>query len=378
MTDFVSSGPWLACANAVFSVELPDGLTNIGCYAFKYCENLKEIDIPNSVISIGSHSFDCCYSLSKVIIGTKVNEIKQYAFYGDKNIENIYFKGNAPIVDKNTFSYIDAIAYYPYNNQTWTQEKCETINNSSYQCSLTWTEHNYCKDSHSLIKDTEIAATCTESGLTEGFHCAICGEIIVHQEIIPATGHYYINGICCYCGNTHPFTDVPFDSFYYDPVLWAVEKGITSGTSDTTFSPADPCNRAQAVTFLWAAAGKPEPTITGHSFVDVPKGSFCEKAVLWAVEKGITTGTDETHFSPLTVCNRATIVTFLYKAFHSPEVNAAENPFEDVPDESWYTVPALWAKENGITSGTDATHFSPASICNRAQIVTFLYGAYSK
>jgi hypothetical protein len=157
-----------------------------------------------------------------------------------------------------------------------------------------------------------------------------------------------------------------------------VEKGITSGTSDTTFSPAASCNRAQAVTFLWAAAGKPEPTITEHSFVDVPKGSFCEKAVLWAVEKGITTGTDETHFSPLATCNRATIVTFLYKAFNSPEVSAAENPFEDVPDESWYTAPVLWAKEAGITSGTDATHFSPASLCNRAQMVTFLYSAYNK
>ena len=173
------------------------------------------------------------------------------------------------------------------------------------------------------------------------------------------------------------FVDVIEGNFFYTPVLWAVEKGITSGTSDTTFSPAASCNRAQAVTFLWAAAGKPEPTITEHSFVDVPKGSFCEKAVLWAVEKGITTGTDETHFSPLSTCNRATIVTFLYKAFNSPEVSAAENPFEDVPDESWYTVPALWAKEQGITSGTDATHFSPASICNRAQIVTFLYGAYN-
>ena len=173
------------------------------------------------------------------------------------------------------------------------------------------------------------------------------------------------------------FADTLKGSFYYTPVLWAVENNITTGTSDTTFSPAASCNRAQAVTFLWAAAGKPEPTITEHSFVDVPKGSFCEKAVLWAVEKGITTGTDETHFSPLATCNRATIVTFLYNAFNSPEVSAAENPFEDVPDESWYTAPVLWAKENGITSGTDATHFSPASICNRAQIVTFLYGAYN-
>ena len=180
------------------------------------------------------------------------------------------------------------------------------------------------------------------------------------------------------CKTVMKFTDVPEGAWYYTPVLWALENGITAGVSDTLFGSADKCNRAQAVTFLWSAAGKPEPTATEHPFVDVPKGSFCEKAVLWAVEMGITAGTDATHFSPLTECNRATIVTFLYKALGSPAVTAAENPFSDVPAESWYTVPVLWAVENGITEGTDATHFTPAQICNRAQMVTFLYAAYNK
>ena len=195
-------------------------------------------------------------------------------------------------------------------------------------------------------------------------YCDDCGELIWEESPISPLEHSFI--------------DVEEGSFCDVPVAWAVYKEITNGIDSFRFSPADKCNRAQAVTFLWSAAGKPEPTITSHPFTDVPAGSFCEKAVLWALEKNITSGTDETHFSPLATCNRATIVTFLYKALGSPELTAAENPFEDIPDESWYTAPVLWAKEAGITSGTDATHFSPASLCNRAQMVTFLYSAYNK
>ncbi|MBQ7098794.1 MAG: S-layer homology domain-containing protein, partial [Oscillospiraceae bacterium] len=133
----------------------------------------------------------------------------------------------------------------------------------------------------------------------------------------------------------------------------------------------------QVVTFLWAAAGRPEPKSTVNPFADVPKGSFCEKAVLWAVEKGITSGTDATHFSPLASCNRATVVTFLWSAAGKPAVTS-ENPFTDVPAGSWYEKPILWAKANGITSGLSETKFGAASICNRAQVVTFLYAAFGK
>ena len=176
----------------------------------------------------------------------------------------------------------------------------------------------------------------------------------------------------------NPFRDVPEGAWYYEPVMWALEKGITEGISETEFGSSQNCNRAQAVTFLWSAAGKPEPTATSHPFVDVPKGSFCEKAVLWAVEEGITSGTDATHFSPLASCNRATILTFLYHAFEDPDVSGTENPFSDVPDASWYTAPVLWAVEMGITAGTDATHFTPGATCMRAHMITFLYSAYNK
>ena len=132
------------------------------------------------------------------------------------------------------------------------------------------------------------------------------------------------------------------------------------------------------MTFLWRAAGKPEPTMTGNPFTDVSEGDFYYKAVLWAVENGITNGTDAAHFSPMGVCNRAQVVTFLWRALGQPGFEAAEQPFTDVPAGSFYEQPVLWAVENGITAGMTATSFGPNANCNRAQIVTFLYRAYAE
>ena len=175
----------------------------------------------------------------------------------------------------------------------------------------------------------------------------------------------------------NPFTDVPAGSFYEAPVLWALENNITSGTSATTFSPGDDCMRAYVVTFLWRAAGCPEPKSAANPFVDVAPGSFYEKPVLWAVEKGITNGADATHFNPAGVCNRAQIVTFLYRAFGSPAVDTNDLPFGDVPADSWCAAPVAWAVKNEITNGLSATSFGPNTNCNRAQVVTFLYRAYN-
>ena len=174
----------------------------------------------------------------------------------------------------------------------------------------------------------------------------------------------------------NPFVDVPPDSFYYEPVMWAVENGITNGTSATTFGPNDQCMRAHVVTFLWRAVGSPEPTRTDNPFVDVKESDFYYKAVMWALENGITSGMDATHFGPTAYCNRAQVVTFLYRTMGSPEVESSENPFTDVAPGAFYEKAVLWAVENGITNGLSATAFGPNAICNRAQIVTFLYRAF--
>ena len=171
-----------------------------------------------------------------------------------------------------------------------------------------------------------------------------------------------------------PFVDVPEDSFYYNAVKWAVRWGITTGTSETTFSPDKVVTRAEAVTFLWRDAGCPEPTSNENPFTDVKEGDFYYKAVLWAVENGITNGLTETTFGPLATANRAQIVTFLWRANGQPTASV-ENPFSDVKTGDWYCEAVLWAVERGITTGISADQFGANGLCNRAQIVTFLYRA---
>ena len=170
----------------------------------------------------------------------------------------------------------------------------------------------------------------------------------------------------------NPFTDVPSGSYYEDAVIWAVSKGITSGTTETTFSPNAACTRAQAVTFLWRAAGSPAPESATMPFTDVAEGRYYYDAVLWAIEQGITKGTSDTTFSPNATCTRAQIVTFLWRSQGSPAAGTP-NPFTDVAPNAYYANAVLWAVEQGITKGTSATTFSPNSNCTRAQIVTFLY-----
>ena len=171
---------------------------------------------------------------------------------------------------------------------------------------------------------------------------------------------------------TGVFVDVATGSYYEDAVDWAVENGITQGTDDTHFSPDGICTRAQAVTFLWRAAGSPKPETRAMPFTDVPVGSYYYDAVLWAVENGITKGTSDTTFSPNMTCSRAQIVAFLWRSEKSPAAGTA-NPFADVKSDAYYADAVLWAVKENITKGTTSTTFSPNADCTRAQIVTFLW-----
>ena len=233
-----------------------------------------------------------------------------------------------------------------------------------------------------------------------------------------------------------PFTDVQETSPYYDAILWAAETGVTNGTTASTFSPDAPCTRAQLAVFLWRAAGEPKPALAEQQFMDVtdpsayyygavqwaaekdmwgfgtfaphavctrldavfflwraagspaPKStampftdvaadSYYERAVLWAVENGITKGTSDTTFSPNATCSRAQIVTFLWRSQKSPAAGSV-NPFTDVSADAYYADAVLWAVKESVTSGTTATTFSPNADCTRAQIVTFIYRALAE
>ena len=319
------------------TIVMPDGITtNFGQWFFLSCDSLTDIDfhtspiigfamyqncagltnlvIPNCVTTIGDNAFAYCDNLIYATIPASVTEFGAKPFHDCPKLGAIAFRGDAPAFHEFAFENTTVTCYYPAGNDTWTEEVRQ-----NYGGTITW----------------------------------------VAYEVLP-------------------FTDVPVNQFYYDSVAWALDGEITNGISATEFGPTSGCNRAQAVTFLWRAAGSPAPTSTENPFVDVEKGSFYEQAVLWAVEKGITNGIDATHFAPNKSCNRATIVTFLYRAFENPAVDTAENPFSDVPADDWFTAPVLWAVKQGITNGMGDGTFGVNSICNRAQMVTFLYRSYNK
>ena len=168
------------------------------------------------------------------------------------------------------------------------------------------------------------------------------------------------------------FYDVPNDAYYYEAVKWAAENGITGGVGNSLFAPNQPCNRAQIVTFLWRASGSPEPKTASNPFTDVAANAYYCKAVLWAVENGITTGTSATTFSPDAPCTRAQGVTFLWRANGSKAASAAAS-FTDVASDAYYAPAVAWAAEQNVTSGVGNGLFSSDTTCTRAQIVSMLY-----
>ena len=225
-----------------------------------------------------------------------------------------------------------------------------------------------------------------------GACCDFGGGITIRNSLIvkPVDGKIGSSGasivdesdtVCKICEITaniqNPFVDVKEGAFYYDPVLWAVNANpqITNGVDDTHFGPDRTCTRGQVVTFLWRAAGCPKPITSNNPFTDVKADAFYYKAVLWAVENGITNGTSKTTFGPDQGCTRGQVVTFLWRSEHEPKTEGGANPFTDVQKDKFYYDAVLWAVEKDITKGTDATHFSPDATCTRGQIVTFLYRA---
>ena len=203
-----------------------------------------------------------------------------------------------------------------------------------------------------------IQPTLTEPG-EKLYTCSRCGE--TKKETVNATGN--------------PFVDVKKGDFFYYAVLWAFnhDPQITAGTNKTHFSPYKTCTREQVVTFLWRAKGCEEPKNTQNPFKDVPADAYYTEAVLWAVEKGITNGKSKTKFGVGDPCTRGQVVTFLWRAEGEPEPTSAANPFKDVSETDYFYKAVLWAVENGITKGTSKTKFSPTNTCTRGQVVTFLY-----
>ena len=402
----IGSGSFQGC-ESLQRMEIPDGVTNIGDGAFNICSSLTEII--KTVTSIGEGAFLSCVGLKQIdveegnqqytsvagvlfdkektvliqyptskpevsyAIPNGITKIEYYAFFYCENLDSISIPSSVLYIDEGAFLDCKNIKdiYYSGSEAQWKniciEEHNESITNANIHYNHT---HDY--------KATVTEPTCTERGYTT-YTCSVCGDSYKGSYVDPL-GHDYKNGTCTRCGVKDPnykpqanFIDVAAGSYCYDAVQWAVANGITKGTDKTHFSPNAGCTRGQVVTFLWRAAG--EPTVGGNvGFVDVAPGSYCYEAVKWAVANGITKGTDATHFSPNATCTRGQVVTFMYRAEGEPAVGGSVG-FVDVAPGSYFYEAVKWAVANGITKGTDATHFSPNATCTRGQVVTFLYRA---
>ena len=373
---------------ALETVTISDSVTEIGELAFQLCKELKEAELPEGLVTIGGGAFNGCYDLKTVYIPASVLEIGDAAFAGGLYTSDYIVHPDNPnycsdeaglLFSKDMTKLIQVPALrkmcllpdtlkeigpcvFSLNDEMTvffrgTQKQWdnlivgfnnEMLNHITINCYVN--EETYCKQgSHFTVEVKGREASCTEEGLTDGAQCTICGMMTTEQKVLPKLSHDYQGGKCTMCGAAgSPFTDVKTTDWFAGPVLWAVEAGVTGGKTATTFAPNESCTRAQVVTFLWAANGKPEPKSMNNPFKDVPDNAWYLKPVLWAVENGITGGTSPTTFGPEQHCTRAQVVTFLYAAAGKPELHASST-FEDVADTDWFAKPVIWAKENNVT-----------------------------
>ena len=395
------------------SFTFPEGYTGTELPGdiFNGCVSLEYLVLPESVTELEYDSLNGCLSLEKLYVPASVTSVNRSALINCDKLMDIYYAGSESDWEKINFQDETKIPTF----HTWTVHYNHTHDTNETRVEPTCEADGYilagCECGYGHISgepipahghdwgewETVKAATCTENGELQ----RVCSFDASHVDTrtVTATGHDWgewetvkaatatedgMEQRVCRNDPNHvetrlipatgdpAFKDVPADAYYADAVAWAVGKSITNGTSTDTFSPDDTCTRAQVVTFLWRAAGEPEPTKTDNPFTDVQEGAYYYKAVLWAVENHITNGMSADRFEPDGKCTRGQVVTFQHRAAGEPEVTAA-NPFSDVKDGDYFFNAVLWAVSKRITNGTTATTFSPNDICTRAQVVTFLY-----
>lgn len=362
----IEYGAFQDCAKLT-SVILPDSVTSIGEWGFSGdtdlvnaklsanltelphalfwdCNQLKRVAIPAGVTKIGAWAFYKCKSVTDLVLPEGLQTIEEFAFCGT-SLTQIKIPASVTNIGREAFS-ISTLKKIALLNPT-----CEFI--------------DYYDDMLGTLGVTTIYGYEDSTAHAYAQKIGFAFQAITENNLWEDHNNEPVTVL-------NPFIDVQDDTYYYDPVLWAVETGVTSGMTPTTFEPERDCTRGQVVTFLWRAMGKPEPKNSSNPFTDVKEGAYYYDAVLWAVENGITNGMDATHFDPERTVTRAQFVTFLWRAEKQPAVGDS-NPFADIQSGLWYTNAVLWAFANGVTTGTDSTHFSPENACTRGQVVTFLY-----
>ncbi len=360
------------------SIALPEGLGELGSFSFESCIRLGSVDIPKSVKAIGEGAFRYCSGLGGIVIPDAVTSIGSEAFSGCSTAAKLTLPVSVKSVGEGAFDkclFSDGL-YYGGSLAQWRAISVAEGNDALYdaQLYLNGTAHK-----HAYTKKLVAEASCTSAGKTE-LSCECGAGSVVNEPA--ALGHDYKNGVCTRCKAADPeykppvkvsFVDVPSTEYYYKAVLWAVENGITEGVGGNRFDPNGQCTRGQVVTFLWRAAGK--PTVSANvSFTDVKTDAYYYEAVKWAVANGITQGTGGNKFSPDDTCTRGQVVTFLWRAANKPAASTVSS-FTDVPSGEYYYDAVNWAVGKGITDGVGGNRFAPNDTCTRGQVVTFLHRA---
>lgn len=328
------------------SVEFEDGVTSIPDGVFGGCNALSKVTIPSSVKAIGEMAFKYCDALSEIVLPEGVTSIGNEAFSHCTHLESLFIPDHLTQIGTSVFAADPSLTL-----------QCNCTND----CFKAYAESNSLALSLLHVFSNEWTVdktpTSTQNG-SKSHHCINCTAVTDVTEL-PRIAN--------------PFIDVKDADYFFAPVIWAAENQITTGTSANTFSPNANCTRGQIVTFLWRVAGRPEPNAEINPFIDVSSKDYCYKAVLWAVENGITNGTSPTTFSPNAPCTRGHAVTFLWRYAGSLDAAADISMFQDVQKSAYYAKAVTWAVENNITNGISSTAFGPNSKCTRGQIVSFLY-----
>ena len=387
-------------------ITLPESLEVIGASAFEGT-GLTGITIPRNVKTIGGYAFDCCDKLGSIQVDKNNANFSSdgIALYNKDKTKLIQYPRNCV----GSYKMPDTVVEFP-SHAFWYCSKLAGLTLSKNLKSIPDKAFKGCD----LLRGLEIPYTVSSIGKEifdeESGHKTVTfigsapaipngapfhdpnGKIFTEQSGMFFVSAYYPAGDKSWSAATRKayggysdwrtrdaitdFGDVLTYEWYFEPILWAVDNGITAGTSATTFSPGNTCLRSQVVTFLWRAAGQPRPLRNKSPFVDVKKDDYFYNAVLWAVDNGITSGTSANTFGAELSCTRAQVVTFLWRAVGCPTPKSTNNPFKDVKNTDYFYEPVLWAVENGVTAGIDATHFGPNQNCNRAQVVTFMYRVF--
>ena len=416
----IGTAAFSGCTN-LKDIIIPDSVTEIGSGAFSGCTNLKDITIPNSVTKIGVGAFGRC-GLTNITIPASVTDIENDAFGGCSNLPeikvdpaNTYFESKDGLLYSTgrdeTFPGIIRLISYPAGKKDPVfvvpegvlQFASFTACNNLVHITLPFGPEyanvfaTDCKNLKSITIPVSIQSiqapppheTQPRETLFPG--CDNISDIYypgteAQWNAIKKSPEYIFDGLTIHYNSTGPnsqsvtspaapapaFTDVPDDAYYAAPVAWAVENEITTGTSDTAFSPKQDCTNAQILTFLWRACGKPEPTID-NPFTNKISDTYLQAAV-WAYEKGMVSGDT---FDASELCTRAMAMTYIWQSAGSPAPGEAA-AFTDVPADAAYAQAVAWAVEQDVTTGASQTEFSPDGVCSRGQIVTFLHRALAE